>query len=202
MEGMEVSVTFSDGTVETAVWQSLGSGSGEASGTSWSLQVVNGSTYPNSSHFAPWSFQSDTAIVSLTLDAGNGDVVFDATRTYSSQPSVYPSTPNSRSGWPFEFADDQSEILFDSTTLATYSNGVALVGTAPVGDLYRTLTITPNLPSWTGPMSFTFSADTDTVTPAPVPEPSSLLLIGTGMAGLAALRRGRKEKKGTEKRNL
>ncbi|BCO07940.1 hypothetical protein GF1_03160 [Desulfolithobacter dissulfuricans] len=196
MEGMEVSVTFSDGTMETAVWQSLGSGSGGAFGNNWSLQVENGSTYPNSSHFSPWAFESDTAITSLTLDAGSGDFVFDGTRTYASNPILYPSTPNSGSGWPFEFADLLSESLFDSSTLATYSNAVALVGTAPVDDLYRTLTIEPNLSSWTGPMSFTFSADTDTVNPAPVPEPASMILMGTGLAGLTALRRRSKKKTG------
>ncbi|WP_456384961.1 PEP-CTERM sorting domain-containing protein [Desulfolithobacter sp.] len=185
MEGMEVSVTFVDGTVETAVWQSLGSGSGGAFGSDWSLQVESGSTYPNSPHFSPWSFESDAAVTSLTLDAGNGDFVFDGTRTYASNPLLYPSTLNSGSGWPFE---SDSSLFDSSSALVTYSNAVALVGAEPVGDLYRTLTIMPDLSNWSGSaMSFTFQADTDTVNPAPVPEPASMTLMGIGLASLAAL---------------
>jgi len=186
MAGMEVRVTFADGTSDSAVWQVIGPDSGMAAGDGWSLSVIGGSTYPNSSHWTPWIFASDTAITSLSLDVGSGDFVFDATRTYASDPPGT-STPHSQSGWPFTYADPLSELWFDSATVATYTNAVALPGADPVGDLYRTLTLDFDLGGWSGPMAFTFEADTDTV--SPVPEPATFLLMGSGLAAVAGWRR-------------
>lgn len=192
MAGMEISVLFDNGMTESATWTTKGSKSGFAAGTGWSLAIDNGSTYINSTHFSPWIFAVDaeTTIAQITIDAGIGNTVFDAVKTYASDPVNYPNTAGSESGSPFSYYN--SLDLFD--TAALYSGPVALIGEAPVGDIYRYLTLDFGI--GINDATVQFSADTDTLTGelSPVPEPSTMLLLGSGILGVTgAMRRKRKK---------
>ncbi|WP_462267990.1 PEP-CTERM sorting domain-containing protein [Desulfobacter sp.] len=196
MAGMAVTVTDANGDTQTSNWigtvppkevpQEEGSdtpGSGEASGDGWRLSVTEGSTYPNpnSSKYKPWVFtlSKGLSISSIFIDAGAGGTVFDVI-----PPNSGPSTPNSQSGSAFAFYSDSMGI--DDTT-ATYSGMVALSGQAPIGDLYRFLSIDFKNPLTSGEteMEIMFSTDTDTVSSITTPEPSAMIFFAMGMLSLA-----------------
>lgn len=185
MYGMEVTAYFANGFEEKVLWDDTGIDSGAAQGINWNVSL-NLSSMTN-----PWQVSwHDVNLVGLLFDAKTGRATFDI-----NWPK--PSTPATYSGVTFTVTSNPNNLDF----VATYSNLVAVDTLPPAGDLYRNLLV-----SWSGinlgtTGSFEFLADTDTIKkpisapiPAPVPEPATLLLMGTGLAGLAGVRLRRNKK--------
>jgi hypothetical protein len=89
---------------------------------------------------------------------------------------------------------------YSGNITATYYNAVSLNGAAPVGDLYANFLLAFGDGSWAQGLrerdnGYNFTLDTDNVrglTPAAVPEPGSMLLLGTGLIGVASRMRRKK----------
>ncbi len=98
----------------------------------------------------------------------------------------------------FDVVKNQTSDHLD--IVATYGDIVALNGSDPKEDLYRSLDIQFNNTGGFGENDkLTFRADTDTVEYAgdiaPVPEAGTMSLLVAGLIGLAALRRKTRTKK-------
>jgi hypothetical protein len=179
MDGMSVTAYFGNGGSETRSWQDTGTaGMGGAFGTGWSLTLAGDSFYNN------WSFDFNTAATSLlltklVLNGNPGLTVFD--RTFCAPGIVcaeIEGTPGSALGLDFAFSGNE-------TANVTYSDAVALAATAPVLDIWYSLTIDFGNGIRT---DFSFVQDTDNVV-SRVPEPASLALFGAGLLGLGFSRR-------------
>jgi len=176
MVGMSVTANFQGGGSETLAWQSLGGTLGGVSGTGWSLQV-SGDTFNDNA----WTLTNSGAVLaSLYIDSFPGKVVFDTIL----DPEL---TPGSARG----------KAVFADPLAATYIGLTGIIGDAssPYGDLYRYLEIVfdPSFSQGT----LTWSADTDFIglpgtPPGTVPVPPTVWLLGSGLLGLAGLRRFRK----------
>jgi hypothetical protein len=193
MAGMTVQVSFANGTSETETWISTGTASGAASGTGWSL-AQSGDTFPYESSDGSlagyWTLTSNPgslAISQVRIDALAGNTVFDTNDNAE-------GTPGSWYGYDFTLNPDYSPNFDISGISATYQDAVAIMGSSPVGDLYRYLDI--DFGNDFGPgSSLEFFADTDTDAATPlgnVPLPGTFLLLGSGLLGLVGLRRIRK----------
>lgn len=173
MEGMRVKAIFSDGFHEDLTWKATGLDSGGVFGDGWSL-TENGDTLGSF-----WTLELDSSIERalnfIWIDALAGNTVFDTGFEYG--------TPGTDIGWTFTVLS----APFDLDLQVTYWGMVALDDQLPVGDIYGNLGIRfANPGGFAAGDTLTFIADTDFI-----PEPSTLLLLGSGLIGVLALRRKR-----------
>lgn len=195
MTGMLVTARFTDNTTFSGAWGSLGAMvSGVADygvilGGRVRVSHVDNDTYPDT----PWLLEQlgTSRLSSLEFDGAPGATGFD--RYTSTLFGTIPTIGTPGSG----FGGDYDEYRFISNSSAVYRDRIAVGANAPVGDLYRRLTITfdgGNLPYnfATESRSIYFGLDTDRIGPSVVPEPSTYALMGTGLAGLLAAARRRK----------
>jgi hypothetical protein len=214
MDGMQVTVKFSDGSSATDTWEGTGGDTGEAKGNNWSL------TETHNTFYSTWNLTNKTSlrITQLVIKAGIlGNTVFDLQKNDFSLPGDNQVTPGgtdfnfegtikSERGWTFDPLNLNTftgpSMGGDLAVKATYRIPVKLdsAGT-PVGDLWTELDIefggsAGGLASWQNivglmagdPVIFSFKADTDTFSsPAEstVPVPEPSSLMA--MLGLGSL---------------
>ena len=195
MTGMDVTVTFSNGTTQTVSWDTDGGGNYHsgigAQGTGWSLTMVDPtkSTYYGS-YWALDVTDPNVLISSVLLEGFDDNVVFD------NDEDNFPGTQGSAWGNPLDISDRPQlpvpATTYDGVIDVTYIGDVAINGTTAYGDVYRSMLISfTNGPFDTNDTLY-FHQDTDNVN-NPVPEPATMLMFGVGLSGIVAIRSRKKK---------
>lgn len=182
MDGMAVTAFFLSGGSETSIWSTTGAQSGAAAGTGWSISYSGPDTGNPSGN--PFIIESTGVPLSrLWIDAGTGMTVFDTN-------SSIIGTPGSSTGLT---ALEKGNPL-GLSVIATYRDQVALDGSSPVGDLYRSLHLEfTSAPLLNGTYSLGLDTDTATGSVNAIPEPSSFAILLTATAGIAVLELRRRD---------
>lgn len=195
MTGMEVTVTFADGSMDSGFWATTSMDglvpnwegfAGAASGTDWMLSQA-GYTEGNVSGddiLGIWTLMNDSAqaITGFSIDALAGGVAFDVILT----PEV---TPSSQGGKPFiAFIGDTVSGGSEVTTVtAALSDKLAVA----YDDLFGTLMVMFDTGSeLASNASINFWIDTDKVMKVSAPSTVGVLLMGLFLAARISRKKG------------
>jgi hypothetical protein len=195
-----VTAHFADGATVAATWGDLGDGMFGASSTRFRLAFPEAL---NTGSPGSYLWQLDNlwtgGLTRLVFSGAPGRTVFDLD-------GEEVGTPNSALGIALAFGpvgEEGAPSPYAAGATATYRNAVALVGSAPIGDLFEEIDLAFDLALAGGDM-VAFDLDTDSVgegatldpqLPPPVtttPEPASLALVGGGLALLSGARARRR----------
>jgi len=182
MSGMDVWVTFSNGSTEHALWEVTGTQAGAATVGGYFTISESGDTY-NDSAWTLQNLNTSLSITSFTLFGVGGNTIFD--RTFGNQIG----TPNSALGKDFSIAGNYN-------VTATYSDELNLTGAAAVGDEWEELSVAFAKGTFFAPDATAhFTQDTDnaavsgTITPKVPDAGNTSMMLGMGLVGVAALKR-------------
>jgi len=182
MVGMDVWVSFSNGSVQHAVWSATGAGSGGASVSGYFSITESGTTY-NANAWTIDNLSRTLAITGFTFFGAPGDTLFD--RTFGGQVG----TLGSALGKDFSISGNY-------IATATYSDILNLTGYPAVGDEFVRLSVAFNPSTYLSALSgASFAQDTDnaavhgSITSVPDTASTALMLIvGCGALALAQRR--------------
>jgi hypothetical protein len=190
MAGIVVTVTNRNGGITSAIWDTTGSESGEASffnkkGNGWSLDQVGDTIGENDPSVSPgyWTLTSTGVnIRSLLIEGLYGNILFD---------NLFGDDNVNGSGAGREFTYDTTSSTVTAAFLGQYQGQP---------DLYRSMLLTGQNPRGNGSGtemllgangSLQFLIDTDIIE---VPEPGTVFLLMSGLLGLMISRKKRAEK--------
>lgn len=182
MAGMDVWVTFSNGTTQHAIWDTTAGQAGAATVGGYFSISESGDTF-NSDAWTLQNLNKTLSITSFTLFGVNGNTTFD--RTFGGQIG----TPGSALGKDFDMGGNYS-------VTATYSDELSLTGAAAVGDEWEQLSVAFANGTFFAPNSkIAFTQDADnaavkgSITPKVPDAGSTSMMLGMGLIGIAALKR-------------